>query len=128
VATNLCIDLLRKRKRHSLWKLPRHSCVDEGDEGESVEDARAFLAAEHSGILVVAEREQIQLALASLNHEYAVVLVLGVVQDIPYREIAGIIGLSAGATASHLSRAKKMFVEQYQRICQEHEGQQEKRP
>jgi RNA polymerase sigma-70 factor (ECF subfamily) len=56
VATNLCIDLLRKRKRHSLWKLPRHSRVDEGDEGESEEDARAFLAAENSGILVVAER------------------------------------------------------------------------
>jgi RNA polymerase sigma-70 factor (ECF subfamily) len=57
-----------------------------------------------------------------------VVLVLGVVQDNPYREIAGVIGLSPEATASRLSRAKKMFVEQYQRISQEHEGQQEKRP
>ena len=128
VATNLCIDLLRKRKRLSWWKLPRHSRDDEGDGDESEEDACAFLSAEHSSILVVAEREHIQLALARLPHEYAVVLVLSVVQDIPYREIAGIIGLSPGATASRLSRAKKMFVEQYQRINQELEGQQEKQP
>ena len=128
VATNLCIDLLRKRKRLSWWKLPRHSRDDEGDEGEGEEDACAFLSAEHSSILVVAEREHIQLALARLPHEYAVVLVLSVVQDIPYREIAGIIGLSPAATASRLSRAKKMFVEQYQRISQEHDGQQEQQP
>jgi RNA polymerase sigma-70 factor, ECF subfamily len=55
------------------------------------------------------------------------VLVLSVVQGIPYQEIAGIIGVSPGATASRLSRAKKMFVEQYQRISQEHDGHQEKR-
>jgi len=127
VATNLGIDLLRKRKRLSWWKLPRHSRDDEGDEGESEEDARAFLSAEHGDVLMVAEREHIQLALARLPHEYAVVLVLSVVQGIPYREIAGIIGLSPGATASRLSQAKKMFVEQYQRISQEHDWQQEKR-
>jgi RNA polymerase sigma-70 factor, ECF subfamily len=127
VATNLCIDLLRKRKRLSWWKLPRHSRDDEGDEGASEEDARAFLSAELGDVLVVAEREHIQLALARLPHEYAVVLVLSVVQGIPYQEIAGIIGVSPGATASRLSRAKKMFVEQYQRISQERDGQQEQR-
>ncbi|SRR6266571_4283256 len=127
VATNLCIDLLRKRKRLSWWKLPRRTRDERGDEGESEEETSAFLSAEHGGILVVAEREHIQLALARLPHEYAVVLVLSVVQGIPYREIASIIGLSPGATASRLSRAKKMFVEQYQRIGQENDGQQEKR-
>jgi RNA polymerase sigma-70 factor, ECF subfamily len=128
VATNLCIDLLRKRKCLSWWKLPRHSREDEGDEGESEEDARAFLSAERGDVLMVAEREHIQLALVHLPHEYAVVLVLSVVQGIPYQDIAGIIGVSPGATASRLSRAKKMFVEQYQRISQEHDGQQEKQP
>lgn len=128
VATNLCIDLLRKRKRLSWWPLTRYNRDDEGDKGESEEDARAFLSAERGDVLVVAEREHIQLALARLPHEYAVVLVLSVVQGIPYQEIAGIIGVSPGATASRLSRAKKMFVEQYQCISQEHDGQQEQRP
>jgi RNA polymerase sigma-70 factor (ECF subfamily) len=107
VATNLCIDLLRKRKRLSWWKLPRRTRDERGDEGESEEETSAFLSAEHGGILVVAEREHIQLALARLPHEYAVVLVLSVVQGIPCREIASIIGLSPGATASRLSRAKR---------------------
>jgi RNA polymerase sigma factor (sigma-70 family) len=124
VATNLCIDLLRKRKRLSWWRLPRHTHDDEGEESER-EETSAFVSAEHSSILAVAEREHIQLALARLPHDYAVVLVLSVVQDIPYRDIAGIIGLSPAATASRLSRAKKLFVEQYQRISQEHDGQQE---
>src|SRR5258708_7581917 len=127
VATNLCIDMLRKRKRLSWWPLTRHNREDEADEGEREEDARACLSTDHGGILVVAEREHIQLALARLPHAYAVVLVLSVAQGIPYREIAGIIGLSAGATASRLSRAKRMFVEHYQRISQENDGQQEKR-
>jgi RNA polymerase sigma-70 factor (ECF subfamily) len=126
VATNLCIDMLRKRKRLSWWPLTGHNRDEQGDEGEREEDARAFLSTEHGGILVVAEREHIQLTLARLPHEYAVVLVLSVAQGIPYREIATILGLSPGATASRLSRAKKMFIEHYQRISQEHDGQQEK--
>ena len=127
VATNLCIDMLRKRKRLSWWPLTRHN-RDDGDEGEREEETLAFLSADHGGIVVVAEREHIQLALARLPHEYAVVLVLSVVQGIAYQEIARIIGSSPAATASRLSRAKKMFVEHYQRISQENEGKQEKRP
>jgi len=127
VATNLCIDLLRKRKRLSWWKLPHHNRDEEGDDGEQDQQTHASLSTDHGGILAVAEREHMQLALARLPHEYAVVLVLSVAQGIPYREIASILGLSPGATASRLSRAKKMFVEQYQRISQEHDGQQEKR-
>ena len=119
VATNLCIDLLRKRKRLSWWKLPRSNREDEGNEEEGDEETLAVPSADHGGMAVVAEREHMQLALARLPHEYAVVLVLSVAQGIPYQEIAGIIGLSPGATASRLSRAKKMFVEQYQRISQE---------
>ncbi len=126
VATNLCIDLLRKRKRLSWWPLTRHN-RDEEEESEREEETRAFLSADHGGILVVDEREHMQLALARLPHAYAVVLVLSVAQGIPYQEIASILGLSLGATASRLSRAKKMFVEQYQRIGQENDGKQEKR-
>ena len=127
VATNLCIDLLRKRKRLSWWKLPRHNCDDAGDDSEQDQQTHASLSADHGGILAVAEREHMQLALARLPHEYAVVLVLSVAQGIPYQEIASILGLSPGATASRLSRAKKLFVEQYQRISQENDEKQEKR-
>lgn len=121
VATNLSIDLIRRRKRLAWWPLTRCS-RDEGDEGESDNETLASMSAHHDGLVAIAEREHIQLALAQLPHPYAVVLVLSVAQGLPYQEIAGIIGLSPGATASRLSRAKKMFVEQYQRISQEHDG------
>ncbi len=127
VATNLCIDMLRKRKRLSWWPLTGHHRDEQREEGEREEDACIFLSTDHGGMLAVAEREHMQLALGRLPHEYAVVLVLSVVQGIAYQEIATILGVSSGATASRLSRAKKMFVEQYQRISQENDEQQEKR-
>jgi RNA polymerase sigma-70 factor (ECF subfamily) len=127
VATNLCIDLLRKRKRLSWRPLASHNREDEGDGGERDQEMHAYLSADHGGIFAVDEQEHIRLALARLPHEYAVVLVLSVAQGIPYQEIASIVGLSPGATASRLSRAKNMFVEQYQRISQENDGKQEKR-
>ncbi len=57
VATNLCIDLLRKRKRLSWWPLTHHSREDEGDEEEGDEDTLTFLSADHGGMVMVAERE-----------------------------------------------------------------------
>jgi len=127
VATNLCIDLIRRRKRLSWWPLTRRNRDEEGQEDESENESLALNAANHGGIVVVAEREHMQLALACLPHEYAVVLVLSVAQGFPYQEIARILGLSPGATASRLSRAKKMFVEQYQRIGRENDEKREKR-
>ncbi len=118
--------LLGNQEDAAEWPLTRHN-RDEEEESEREEETRAFLSADHGGILVVDEREHMQLALARLPHAYAVVLVLSVAQGIPYQEIASILGLSLGATASRLSRAKKMFVEQYQRIGQENDGKQEKR-
>src|SRR5258708_36104359 len=109
VATNLCIDLLRKGKRLSWWPLTRHN-RDEEEESEREEATRAFLSADHGGILVVDEREHMQLALARRPHAYAVVLVLSVAQGITYQEIATILCLSLGATASRLSQEKNMFV------------------
>jgi RNA polymerase sigma-70 factor, ECF subfamily len=121
VATNLCIDVLRKRKRLSWWKLPRPHREDEGNEEEGDEETLTAPSADYGGMAVVAEREHLQLALARLPHEYAVVLVLSVAQGIPYQEIASILGVSPGATASRLSRAKRMFVEHYQRISQDND-------
>jgi len=69
VATNLCVDLLRKRKRLSWWPLTRHNRVDEGDEEEGDEETLAFLSADPGGLAVIAERERMQLALASLTHQ-----------------------------------------------------------
>ncbi len=106
IATHLSIDLLRRRKRISWWSLTSHTCGDEG----------FFLPPDDGGIAEIAEREHIRLAIANMPEDYAAALVLNVVQGVPYQEVAAVVGISPGAAAIRISRAKKMFVEQYQRI------------
>src|SRR5215471_3522375 len=127
VATNMCVDLLRRRKRLSWWPLARRNRhVTHAEEG-SDDDPFSHVLPDGGGIPEIAEREHIQQVLAHLPKEYALVLVLNTVQGIPYQDIATIIGLSPAATATRISRAKKLFVEQYQRLSPDGVGKEEKR-
>ncbi len=127
VATNVCVDLLRRRRRLSWWPLARRNRhVTHAEEGRD-DDPFSHLPPDEGGIPEIAEREHIQQVLAHMPKEYAIVLVLNTVQGIPYQDIATIIGLSPAATATRISRAKKMFVEQYQRLSKDGVGEEEKR-
>lgn len=126
IATNLCVDLLRRRKRISWWPLARRSRDDDSESG-LVSDDLSYWLADSGGIPEVAEREHIQLVLAKMPLEYAIVLVLSAAQGIPYQEIASIVGISPNAAATRISRAKKMFAEQYQRLNKEGAEKQENR-
>ena len=124
IATNLCVDLLRRRKR-ILWRpLSLRFHKDNPDE-DSVDDS-SLLLADSGGIPEIAEREHIRLTLMSMPEEYAIALVLSAAQGIPYQEIATILGISPNAAATRISRAKRMFAEKYQRISKEGTGKQEK--
>ncbi len=126
IATNLCVDLLRRRKRISWRFLSQHT----RDEQHCNTAESLFLPADSGGIPEIAEREHIQLALANIPEEYVIALLLNTAQGIPYQEVAAIVGISPNAAATRISRAKKMFVEQYQRIIRENaeqRGEAEKR-
>jgi RNA polymerase sigma factor (sigma-70 family) len=128
VATNLCVDLIRRRRRLSWWPLTRRN--RNGGHGEAVSDDDPFsrLPPDGGGIPEIAEREHIQRVLAVMPEEYALVLVLSVIQGIPYQEISTIVGLSPAVTATRISRAKKIFIEQYRRLGMDGVGIQEERP
>lgn len=126
IATNLCIDLSRRRKRISWWPLSRRT-RREGIEEEQSNDDISYLLADTGGIPEVAERELISATLRDMPEEYAIVLVLNAAQGIPYQEIATVVGISPNAAATRISRAKKMFVEQYQRLSKDGIGKREKR-
>lgn len=115
IATNLCVDQLRRRKRISWWPLSRRTFNDENT-SERVDDEMTWLLTDSGGIPNVAERELIQIALAKMPHEYAIVLVLNTAQGVPYQEVADIVGISPNAAATRISRAKKMFAEQYHQL------------
>jgi RNA polymerase sigma-70 factor (ECF subfamily) len=128
VATNVCLDLLRRRRRLSWWSLTHRSRNAMHAEGASDDDPVSLLPPDDGGIPEIAERDHIQHVFAHMPPEYAIVLILSAVQGLPYQDIATIIGLSPTATAARISRAKKMFVEQYRRLSTEDVGLQEKRP
>lgn len=126
IATNLCVDLLRRRKRISWWPLARRRSADQQFEQGAEEDA-SYLPADSGGIPEVFERDHIRLALASLPEDYAIVLVLSAAQGLPYHDIATIVGISPNAAATRISRAKRMFAEQYRRLNEEDASQREER-
>jgi RNA polymerase sigma-70 factor (ECF subfamily) len=113
IATNLCIDQLRRRKRISWWPLAKRSNSIEQMNGD--EDL-SYLPPDSGGIPEIAEREHIKQALASIPADYAIVLVLNAAQGIPYQEIGKIVGISPNAAATRISRAKRLFAEHYQRL------------
>jgi RNA polymerase sigma-70 factor (ECF subfamily) len=115
IATNLCVDLLRRRKRISWWPLSLPNTNNERFESQNSDDNSPLLP-DSGGIPEIAEREHIRLALEKIPEEYAIALVLSVAQGVPYQEIAVIVGISPNAAATRITRAKKMFAEEYQRI------------
>lgn len=117
IATNLCIDLLRRRKRISWWPLMRRNPDGEQLNGPGDEEY-SYLTSDNGGIPEVAEREHIRLALANIPGDYAIALVLSAAQGVSYQEIGKIVGISPNAAATRISRAKRLFAEQYQRLSE----------
>src|SRR6266496_5110571 len=77
IATNLCVDMLRRRKRIAWWPLNYHRPGDERFE-DGVSDDSSSQLHDSGGIPEIAERELIRHTLAKMPEEYAVALVLSV--------------------------------------------------
>src|SRR5205085_11782588 len=56
IATNLCVDLLRRRKRISWWPLIRRSHTGEHFEG-TIDEESSYLPSNSGGIPEIAERD-----------------------------------------------------------------------
>ena len=123
LATNASIDLLRRRQRLSWWPLThRHHKSGSGEAG--VDEDATYLPFDSGGIPEIFEREHIRLTLATLPPAYAIALILSAAQGLPYQEVAAILGISPGSAATRISRAKRLFADQYQRLDAEGTGKQ----
>jgi RNA polymerase sigma-70 factor (ECF subfamily) len=89
VAMNACYDTLRRRKRRAEESLPEDPGAASGDLAESS-----------------AEAVDVQRALAQVPDEFRAVLVLHDVQDLPYEEIAEVLGVPIGTVKSRLHRGR----------------------
>lgn len=89
VGMNACYDILRRRKRRAEEGMPENPIAAPGDFAESS-----------------AEALDVQRALARVPEEFRAVLVLHDVQDLPYEEIAQVLGVPIGTVKSRLHRGR----------------------
>jgi RNA polymerase sigma-70 factor (ECF subfamily) len=89
VAVNACFDILRKRGRRAEEPLPEDPGPGPGDVAETAADV-----------------VDVQAALLRVPEEFRAVLVLHDVQDLPYDEIAEILGIPMGTVKSRLHRGR----------------------
>ena len=101
LASNACVDLLRKEQRHRAVSGP--SLNDEDTYMDIADDAATPQElAERSEL-----REQIEEGLLSLTPEHREVLILRELHQLSYDEIAQTLDLDTGTVKSRISRGRK---------------------
>jgi RNA polymerase sigma-70 factor (ECF subfamily) len=103
IVINLCLDQLRKQKRH------RTESIDEiNEESGGVERQMPVVTTNPTAGLERNElRQRIDRALGQLSYEHRTVLVLHEFEELEYKEIAKVMGCSIGTVMSRLFYARR---------------------
>lgn len=104
IATNACLDEIRRRKRRPMMSL---------DEGEEANE-NSLLPYDYQGFSILPEKEYeryeieqaVQKALNQLGGDQRAVVVLVDLNDLDYLEAAQILGVPLGTVKSRLARAR----------------------
>lgn len=102
VATNTCLDMLRRRRRERL-RLPPD---DEPGRQDRLRDDRA---GPEEALLDKERLQELRRAVADLPEGYRAALVLHHYQRLRYRQVAEILGLPEKTVATRIHRAKLML-------------------
>ena len=94
MATNACLDELRRRKRRAVPGLPEDLGIGEVSATASV------------AIDVLPDRLAIDAALAKLPEEFRTPVVLRDLCDLDYAEIAAVLGIPPGTVRSRIARGR----------------------
>lgn len=106
VATNACLDELRRRRRRPRPGLP-DDADDDGHPHHEVADPRG-----EEGLHAVAERLVLDEALAGLPVEFRAAVVLRDVCDLDYAEIAEVLDVPPGTVRSRIARGRRLLARQ----------------
>ena len=102
LASNACVDLLRKEGRHQAAAGPSLNDDESGAPELPDDSATPHRLAERAEL-----REQIESGLAALPEEYRRVLILREIHQQSYDEISEILSLDLGTVKSRISRGRK---------------------
>ncbi|MBR5153039.1 MAG: sigma-70 family RNA polymerase sigma factor [Clostridia bacterium] len=104
IATNTCLDELKKTKNKNTYSLDKEIETEEGsligelpDKGPTPEQAAEKKAVQNA----------VRIAIGRLNPEHKKVIVLRDLQGLSYEEIAEIVDCSVGTVKSRISRARE---------------------
>jgi RNA polymerase sigma-70 factor (ECF subfamily) len=98
VATNACIDELRRRGRRPILGLP-----------EDHDGAARGRSAPAAGIELLPDRMAVDAALARLPEEFRVAVVLRDLCDLEYSDIAEQLGIPPGTVRSRIARGRSLL-------------------
>ncbi len=101
------LTIVRNTAYTWLEKNRGHHPTDEFDEEAHIVDDPA--ANPETLLLRQADREQVRRAVEQLPAEFREAIVLRELEDLSYREIAGIAGIPIGTVMSRLARARKLL-------------------
>src|ERR1044071_7732391 len=103
IVINLCLDQLRKQKRHRSESIEAMS-----EESGGVERQMPVVTVNPTaGLERVELRQRIDKALGQLSYEHRTVLVLHEFEEMEYKEIAKVMGCSIGTVMSRLFYARR---------------------
>jgi RNA polymerase sigma-70 factor (ECF subfamily) len=112
IATNLCLDLIRARKRHPTIPLEKYN-----EDGEEVDTADWLVDPGDTPEQLV-ERAETRSAIARcikhLTPEHRTVILLVDLQEMDYQEAARILGIPIGTVKSRLARARTLVQHYFQ--------------
>jgi RNA polymerase sigma-70 factor (ECF subfamily) len=108
VASNVCYDLLRRRRRQPL--------LSTDPEPPPVEDPRAA-----EGFTAVELRPELARALADLSEEFRTVVVLHDIEQLRYNDIAEALEIPVGTVKSRLSRGRHELARTLRNLLPEEE-------
>ena len=111
IATNVAIDIVRKRRRRWLGLLPAHPVrsKDGADERSPLDDVPSPVDSALHQVLDAERDAAINRAVASLPKTYRAALVLRDLQDLSYEEIAVALGCRVGTVKSRINRARNLL-------------------
>ncbi len=104
IATNICLDELRKQKKHKVISLDEEIKSDEGEMKRQIEDNKPQpdIIAEKNEL-----KKTVRNAILSLPDEYRVVIIMRDIKGLSYDEIAQITKCPEGTVKSRINRARK---------------------
>ncbi len=120
ITHNICLDMLRRRKRSLTHETDLVKKDQDGQEAElQIVDAKPQ---PEEQLMRQQVQNEMQNAIAELKENYRVVLVMRDIEGMSYDDIAAVLEISAGTVKSRLNRARenlrKIVVKKYQHLLE----------